>query len=97
MNRIGLGVLTGVLVANANACTRDDGAVLAEVKKTNERLAAVEQKLDTLGRAAGARPQPNQPARPQPGVLYHVPVNDNDAYRGGAHAKVTIVEAFEFA
>ncbi len=100
MNRFGIGALSGILVLATVACTRDSDAVLAELKKTNERLGSIEDKLAALGRARpqGARGGKQQrPTRPKPGVLYSVPVNDNDAYRGGKHAKVTIVEAFEYA
>jgi len=37
------------------------------------------------------------PQRPDPNTLYAVPVDDSDAFKGSRHAKVTIVEAFEFA
>lgn len=100
MNRFGIGALSGVLMLATVSCTRDSDAVLAELKKTNERLDSIEKKLDVAsrarpqGRRGGGQPQPR---RPKPGVLYSVPVNDNDAYRGGKHAKVTIVEAFEYA
>jgi hypothetical protein len=96
MNRFGIGALSGVLVMATVACTRDSDTVLAELKKTNARLDSIEKKLDAVGRARPQGAQP-RPERPKPGVLYAVPVNDNDAYRGGKHAKVTVVEAFEYA
>ncbi len=34
---------------------------------------------------------------PKAGVAYQLPVEPDDAYRGGKNSKVTIVEAFEFA
>ena len=95
MNRFGIGALSGVLVMATIGCTRDSDVVLAELKKTNERLDSIEKKLDAVGTANGNRPR-QPPARPRPGVLYSVPVNDDDSYRGGKYAKVTIVEAFAY-
>jgi hypothetical protein len=91
-------VLSGALIG-ASACNRDSDAVMAKINETHERLDSIEQKLDALGRAGGARANANRNRRrgPEPGVLYAVPVNDNDAYRGGKNAKVTIVDAFEYA
>ena len=97
MNRFGIGALSGVLVLATVTCTRDTDTVLAELKKTNERLDSIE-KICGRAQARGVRDtRPQPPPRPKPGVLYSVPVNDNDAYRGGKHAKVTIVDAFEYA
>ena len=97
MNRMAwtMCVLSGLL---AGACARDSEAVMAKLNETNERLDAIEQKLDRVVSAGGARAPARERRRgPEPGVLYAVPVNDNDAYRGAKHAKVTIVDAFEFA
>ena len=102
MNRFGIGAMSGILVLATVSCTRDSDGIVAELKKTNERLKSIEEKLDAVARlrpqgGGGGDVRPKQPPRPKPGVLYSVPVNDNDAFRGGKHAKVTIVEAFEYA
>ncbi len=62
------------------------------------RLDGLDKKVDALSqRVAGA--QPRAPQRPQldPNTVYAVPVADNDPYVGPKHAKVTIVEAYEYA
>ncbi len=88
----------------ATACQRDDDALVKELRQTNQKLDAMDKKIDALAasggaRAAAARPSRARPERkrPTPGTLYAVPVNDTDPFRGAKHAKVTIVEAFEFA
>lgn len=58
-----------------------------------ERVEALEKRVAALEKQR-ARPQPKRPA---PNVRYKIPVSATDAYRGGKHAKVTIVEAFEYA
>jgi protein-disulfide isomerase len=61
-----------------------------------ERLGALEKKMDQMAQArpAGA---PQARPRPQPDQVYFVPVEADDLVRGSKAAKVTIVEAFEFA
>jgi protein-disulfide isomerase len=63
------------------------------------RLDAIDGRLDRIekGRAgAGARPVQARPEGPDPSARYRIPVA-GDAHRGATHAKVTLVEAFEFA
>lgn len=63
------------------------------------RLDALEKKVDALsGRVAGGGGQ-KPPARPtlDPNTVYAVPVNERDPWVGAKHAKVTIVEAYEYA
>ncbi len=65
----------------------------AKLDEILNRLAQLDAKISQLGGGGG-----NQgPPMPKPGVAYQIPVHPDDAYRGGQHAKVTIVEAFEFA
>jgi hypothetical protein len=50
--------------------------------------------------AGAARPAPTprqRPATPDPSTTYAVPLGKNSPYKGAEHAKVTIVDAFEFA
>ncbi len=63
-------------------------ALVDRVDDLEGRVAAVEKK------APAARPQPK---RPDPSVVYYLPVDGQDAIRGPDHAKVTIVEAYEYA
>jgi protein-disulfide isomerase len=83
------------------ACQRQD-------KETREKLDLILGKVDALdkkvaalaGRPAGAQPAMQQPQRkrPDPATTYYVPVSpETDAIKGPKTAKVTIVEAFEFA
>jgi protein-disulfide isomerase len=62
------------------------------------RLDGLDKKMDTMSqRMAGAQPA-RAPQRPQldPNTVYAVPVADGDPYVGPKHAKVTIVEAYEY-
>ncbi len=80
-------------------CQRDDSAVMAELKKMNETLSEIKKNTEGGGGRAGAaakRPQRPQRPRPKPGDTYSVPVAGSP-FKGAAAAKVTIVEAFEFA
>ena len=61
-----------------------------------ERLAATEDKLDKLISILEQN-QALPPPEPDPALTYSVPVNANDPVEGPADAKITIVEAFEFA
>jgi len=69
-----------------------------KLDKLAEKLEAMDKKLDRIAAAprAGAAKRP-QRKRPTAGQLYAIPVSDDDAYRGGKRAKVTVVEAYEFA
>ena len=57
------------------------------------KVDALEKKV-TAGGPAGKRPQ--RPNRPDPKTVYSVPI-DGDAYDGPKLAKVTIIEASDFA
>ncbi len=59
------------------------------------RLDAMEKKIDQISQGRGAMPQ--RPPEPDPKLTYAVPVTDADHPRGPATAKVTIVEAADFA
>ena len=80
-------------------CQRDDSAVMEELQKMNATL--IEIKANTKGGGAGRagaakRPQRPQRARPKPNLTYSVPIA-GAPFKGASAAKVTIVEAFEFA
>lgn len=72
----------------------------AGLDATNKKLDDVLTKLDALDKkvtAGAGRPQPMQPPPgPDPAAVYAVDIT-GAAYVGPEHAKVTIVEAFEFA
>ncbi len=67
-----------------------------DIKALNAKLDKLDKKLDGLAKNSGRAAAPKR-KRPTVGELYKVSVSDDDLYRGGKNAKVTIVEATEFA
>jgi protein-disulfide isomerase len=66
------------------------------VEALSARLDGLDSKLETLA-AQQARPvAPTRPHGPDPAVVYAVPVDDSP-FEGPADAKITIVEAYDFA
>ena len=100
--RLGFLFVAGLVAIGLVGCTKDSDAVvkkLDEISKKLDKLDDIEKALATGGRArpAGARPKPApRPGRPDPSKVYSVPI-DGNPFVGAKHAKVTIVEAFEFA
>jgi hypothetical protein len=94
----------------AMACEQSsDSEVVNQLKDMNKRLKSIEAKIDKGAvaggpAAAGGRGAPGAPGRdpggrppgPDPAETYSVAIA-GAAYKGPANAKVTIVEAFEFA
>ncbi len=92
----------------AMACEQsDNNEVVTKLKDLDKRMKAMDAKLDKIvagGGAAGgpgargaAGQQPGaRPPGPDPAEVYAVPIA-GAPYKGAEHAKVTIVEAFEFA
>lgn len=93
-------------------CEKDDQGYKQYVdQQLDERFTKLEGKLDNIeraiakipaggGAAGAARPAPTpqqRPAAPNPATTYAVPLGKSSPYKGAEHAKVTIVEAFEFA
>lgn len=75
----------------------------ADQKNLNDRMERIEKKLDALiasGGARGAAPGAGQqrPQRPEPdrSKTYSVPIV-NDPISGPVDAKVTLIEAFDYA
>ena len=85
-------LLLGVLLA---ACQ-------ADTTKLNEKIDKLDKKLDALiaqgGRGGGGQPGAQRPQRPEPdrAKTYAVPI-DGDSFVGPADAKITIVEASDYA
>ena len=79
------------------------GCQQANNQDLTERLDAIDKKLSSIeekigkggvpGKRGAQRPQ--RP-RPNPKDVYAVPI-EGAAYKGAKHAKITVVEAFEFA
>ncbi len=82
-------VITCVLSA---ACGRGD----SDASKLAAKLDALEKRVDALEKRGPAAARP-APPRPDPNVTYFLPVQPGDSVRGSTHAKVTLVEAFDFA
>lgn len=76
-------------VVCAAACNRSDD-------KLASRVDALEKRIDALEKRGPAAARP-APPRPDPNVTYYLPVVSGDSVRGPKDAKVTIVEAFDFA
>jgi len=72
------------VVTTSTACHND-----------SERIAALEKRVDGIEKARPAAP-PRRPG-PDPTAVYYLPVHDADVVRGPKDAKVTVVEAFDFA
>jgi hypothetical protein len=97
MKRTGLFLLSAVA---AFGCQRDDSPLrkeVADLKAGQDEIKALIQKMPTTAPGPGAnRPQRPQRPTPQPNSVYSVDINGSP-YKGAKDAKVTIVEAFEFA
>ena len=61
-----------------------------------EKIATLEKRIDALEHARPAQAPPRR-AGPDPATVYYLPVHDTDVVRGPVDAKVTVVEAFDFA
>jgi len=79
------------------ACMRDDVQTKEKLDRISERVEAIDKRLDqALARGAGAGGQAARPPGPDPGSVYSVPIEGDPAW-GPPTAKVTLVEAAEFA
>ncbi len=95
----------GLLQLGIPGCARQDDEELGKkLDKIEQRLAGIEKQIKEGGGGRGAargaaRPEgarPRRPRGPDPSKVYSVPI-DGAATVGPANAKVTMVEAFEFA
>lgn len=86
--------LTGLL-----GCQRDDSAVKEKLDQIDKRLGGIEDAIKAgggRGGAPGAGQQGPQRPRPNPTDVYSIDVG-SAPIEGNVAAKVTIIEAFEFA
>jgi len=93
MNRILLGAL---MLA---ACSKSDPTLTYKFEQVEKKLDAMNKKIDQViaqGGARPTRPQPPQQPAADPNTVYSVNIADAPV-KGPATAKVTIVEAAEFA
>ena len=83
-------VTVALLALGLGACvTRGE---IEELKSNQEKILA---KLETMGRAAPERPQPQRPQGPDPAKVYSMPI-EGSAMKGPADAWITLVEVSEF-
>ncbi|HET6611239.1 MAG TPA: thioredoxin domain-containing protein [Kofleriaceae bacterium] len=94
MKRFAFAALGGLVCASAISCQISDNTTDKKLDQLSARVAAIETQLSRRGPAPAAR---TKPKRPDPKTVYAVPVTGEDPYRGGEHAKVTVVEAYDFA
>lgn len=83
------------------ACTRDkDDSLEKALVNIDQRLQKIETRLDSRGaptRAGTRAPRRAQrPPGPDPKKVYSVPVAGSP-YKGAEHAKVTVVQAYQFS
>jgi len=100
----GLLFLVSVAVAGLGGCQRDELGAREKIHAIEKRLDSIEQALSKGARPAAAgrgaegarRPRAERPPGPNPEDVYAVPV-EGSPFEGPENAKVTMVEAFEFA
>jgi len=85
------------LLAAAVGCRKMEDDSSEKFDRIMSRLDAMDKKLDQIAQGRGAAARPPAPPEPDPRITYAVPVTDSDFPRGPATAKVTIVEAADFA
>ena len=80
------------------ACTKPDPAIGDKLDKLQATMDRVAKRMDTMGTGAAAAPsRPQAPPRgADPSAVYSVAIGEAPT-RGPANAKVTIVEAADFA
>ena len=82
-----------IAVLGLAACQND-------TKNLNDKIDKMDKKLDAIlaQRGGAGAAQPQRPARPEPdrSKTYAVSV-ENDPFEGPADAKITVVEAFDYA
>lgn len=82
-------------------CQKQDEETAKKLEAIDKRLANIERAVKSgaaarPGAARGRQARRQRPPGPNPNTVYSVPVGESAAI-GPKHAKVTIVEAFEFA
>jgi protein-disulfide isomerase len=102
MTKLGKVLLASLVAVSALACQRQDEQTQRKLDYLIGKVESLEKKVAAggpVGRQAGAPGQQQQPQRPRgpdPAAVYAVDIT-GAAFEGPANAKVTIVEAFDFA
>ena len=101
----GLIFLVSVAVAGLGGCQKDELDAREKLHAIEKRLDGIEQALSKSARAPkkagaaaerGQRPRAERPPGPNPTDVYSIPI-EGAPFEGAKHAKVTVVDAFEFA
>lgn len=96
MNRL-IPIVSAVgLLAAAVGCRKMEDDTAEKLDKVLSKLDAMDKKMDQIAQNRGPA-RPAAPQEPDPRLTYAVPVTESDFPRGPATAKVTIVEAADFA
>ena len=97
-----LGLLAAIMVPlGLSGCTRDsDSNIEKRLDRIESRLASLSERAKTVktqpkGKGKDRPKRPPRP-RPNPNTTYSVPI-DGSISIGPKHAKVTLIEGFEFA
>jgi hypothetical protein len=95
MKRTGLFLLSAVAVFG---CQRDDAPLRKEVAELKAGQDEILKAIKSMPKAGPAAARPQRPQRPRPDAnsVYSVSIN-GAPFKGAKDAKVTVVEAFEFA
>lgn len=99
MTRMGLTLTTALAVGSLLGCQRAGSDEMSEkLDQIDKKLTSLEKKIDNIkpGAAAARGAQRKRPPGPDPKKVYAAPVA-GAASKGPANAKVTIVDAFEYA
>jgi hypothetical protein len=96
MKRLSVFAAAGLLAAIVG-CKKGADDAGDKFDRIMARLDAMDKKLDQVAQGRGAGARPPSPAEPDPRATYSIPVSDADFPKGPATAKVTIVEAADFA
>lgn len=102
MRRFSYLFIGGAFAVSLAGCQRpaagggDNSEVLAKLDEISKKLNDLEENVEKAAKAGGAKPSRPERPRPDAKATYSIPVGDSP-YVGPEHAKVTIVEAFEYA
>lgn len=101
MRKLGFIILTGLAAVSLWACQQDNTAVMEKLDQIEKKVTELDKRLGqggagAPGAAAARGQQQQQPSQPDPQQVYAVSI-DGAPYKGAEHAKITIVDAFEFA
>lgn len=104
MRKTGYIAASAVLILAAVGCQQDTSKTNEKISQIDKRLGNIEKLIKSGVRPAGARGRqaeanPRRRARPpgpNPADTYSVSIAGS-AWEGTEHAKVTVVEGFEFA